>query len=203
MNAPCTKPTGSPILPGRCGNCGWPLATHSEGSDRVKSPKEIAERLSETFDPGGTINYDTDTWATDHATAIDDARALLEDPLTGDINAEALAILSTHPSAPDLKTWTDLLAHQVEELRALDDDADQDFDEPARQVRDRLVKIAGMAVAFTELIDRRVGAVRIPDIDIAGDFVDFGAGVTATLHGSERVIPGPPSPPKRARGRKR
>lgn len=159
MNAPCATYHASPVMAGRCGVCGWPEPTHTAGGDRVKTPQEIGERLSETFDPGGTLNYDAEPWATAHATAIDEVRAVLEAPLTQEISAAAADMLQLYGRVPaETLAVVDALALQVEELRSLER-AMEDIDQPDRQARARLVKVAGIATAGAELLDRHLAKV--------------------------------------------
>lgn len=118
-HVPCGTFEASLVIPGRCGTCGWPEPTHQLGGDRVKTPQEIGERLSETFDPGGNIDYDIDTWATDHATSIDEARAILEAPLNRDISVAVEEALRTQPATLTPGEWCDLLAHQNKQVAVL------------------------------------------------------------------------------------
>lgn len=155
MNAPCETHQASPIIAGRCGRCGWPEHAHQLGGDRVKTPHEVGQRLSETFDPGGSINYDIDEWATDHGAAIDEAIARLDAPLVNAIAAAAADALNAKPDTLTPGEWCDLLAHQVDELRELEGSG-EDLDQPDRQAHHRLVTIAGMATAYAEVLDRHM-----------------------------------------------
>ena len=155
MNAPCETYQASPIIAGRCGRCGWPEHAHQLGGDRVKTPHEVGQRLSETFDPGGSIDYDIDAWATDHGAAIDEAIARLDAPLVNAIAAATADALSAKPDTLTPGEWCDLLQHQVDELRALEG-AGEDLDQPDRQAHHRLVKIAGLATAYAEVLDRHM-----------------------------------------------
>lgn len=140
-------------MTGRCGTCGWPESAHQSPGDRVLTPAEVGERLSETFDPGGTINYAAEDWASRHAVAIDMARGLLEAPLNVDISAAVLRAMEDHPVDLTPGEWCDLIDHQATELRELEG-AGEDIESPDDQARDRLVKIAALAITFAEYLDR-------------------------------------------------
>lgn len=115
-------------------------------------PAEVAERLTTTFAPGW---MDADAWEQKHLAAIDDATALLTAPLTADITREYdRAILEHRVDKLTAGEWCDLLEHQVTELRALEG-ADEDVSAPDLQARNRLVNIAGLAIACAEFLDRR------------------------------------------------
>lgn len=153
-HVPCETYQASPIIAGRCGRCGWPEHAHQLGGDRVRTPHEVGQRLSETFDPGGAIDWDIDTWAHSHAAAIDEARALLDAPLATAIAAATADALNAKPDTLTPGEWCDLLQHQVDELRELEGNAD--VDQPDRQAHHRLVTIAGMATAYAEVLDRHM-----------------------------------------------
>lgn len=114
-------------------------------------PAEVAERLSTTFAPGWV-----DEWEQKHHAAIDDATALLTAPLTADITREYdRATLEHRIDKLTPGEWCDLLEHQVTELRALEG-ADEDVSTPDLQARNRLVNIAGVAIACAEFLDRHM-----------------------------------------------
>lgn len=153
MNATCSSYRESATAPGRCGHCGVQAGIHA---DRAITAREVAERLSNTFDPGGSIDISRPHagWVHSHNLAIDSARAVLEASPVG----TALEIADrwqagvVAPITPG--EMSQELASQVEALRELEN-ADEDIEAPDRQARDRLIKIAGAALAFAEQIDRR------------------------------------------------
>lgn len=153
MQAPCATFTPSQVLAGRCGNCGWPETLHHAPDDRVLTPAEVGERLSETFDPAGSIDYTAADWASRHAVAIDMARGLLESPLNGDISAAVLRAMEDHPVELTPGEWCDLIDQQAAQLRELEG-AGEDIESPDDQARARLVKIAALAITFAEYLDR-------------------------------------------------
>lgn len=115
-------------------------------------PDEVAVRLSETFDPGGSIDYEAEPWAHRHAAAIDDARALLEAPLTLDVAREAKRFRDDTPV--DRITpgeWCDLIEADLSVIRELEGAVD--IDNPDDQARERLVRIAATALTCAQVLD--------------------------------------------------
>jgi len=112
-------------------------------------PGEVAERLSTTFAPGW-MNHDG--WEQQHLAAIDDARALLDAPLTRDITREFDRVTAEYRlSKLTPGEWCDLIEHQVTELRDLEGAA-EDIEAPDTQARDRLVKIAALSIACADIL---------------------------------------------------
>jgi hypothetical protein len=119
-------------------------------------PGEVAERLGNTFDPGGSLDYYLGTWVTEHWAAIDAAKALLEAPLTADISREFDRVTTEH--AFDRLTpgeWCDLLEAQVSALRELEGAA-EDIEAPDTQARDRLVKVAAISIACADVLEKAI-----------------------------------------------
>lgn len=117
------------------------------------SPQTVGQRLSDSFDQATDLPKRFLPWVRDHAAAIVAARALLESLLTVEINAACADAQREGQTELTPGEWCDLLEHQLHELRALEG-ADSDIAEPDTQARARLVKIAGMAIAFVDKLDR-------------------------------------------------
>jgi hypothetical protein len=149
MNA-CARLVESPILSGRCVTCGRTALAHRG----LVSGHHVIGNLNETFDR-------LRAFSESHAGAIADVAEFFQERLATDITAAVDEALVEYPVFPTPADLCDRLAHQVEEIRGLET-AGEDLDQPDLQARTRLVKLAGLATAFAELIDRHRAIV--PDL---------------------------------------
>ncbi len=116
-------------------------------------PYEIGLRLSDSFEAANDLPRRFLPWVRDHQTAIKAAREALESPLTSDVNTAFEDAQREGQTELTPREWCDLLESQVRQLRELEG-ADPDIAEPDAQARVRLVKLAGMAIAFADVLDQ-------------------------------------------------
>jgi len=124
---------------------------------RPQSPQEVAQRLEDTFSPSSDLPKRFLSWARDHDAAIKAARALLESPLTVAIAAACDDAQRERVTELTVGEWCDLLEHQVNELRELEGSAD--IPDADVQARARLVKLAGLSIAFADTLDLHIAKV--------------------------------------------
>jgi len=125
----------------------------------ITTPDAIGRRLEDTFGPAEGLPKRFLSWARDHDAAIKAARAILESPLTVAIATACDEAQRERLTELTCGEWCDLLAHQVEELRDLEGNGD-DIPDPDAQARARLVKVAGMAIAFADKLDQHIAKQR-------------------------------------------